>query len=134
MKEISQIEELRALCEKVQMNLFLQRKLQAREFNAGDTAWMLTSTALVLMMTVPGLALYYGGMVEVKNVLSTIMQSFSITCLITILWMVFGYSLALAPVTTQDVYNPSLGLYNGTPYQSNPFIGDTSRCVYFFIN
>ena len=62
--------------------------------NAGDTAWMLTSTALVLMMTIPGLALFYGGMVRKKNVLATVMQSFAITCLVTIIWAVVGYSLA----------------------------------------
>ncbi|MEX0852814.1 MAG: ammonium transporter, partial [Bauldia sp.] len=60
----------------------------------GDTAWMLTSTALVLLMTVPGLALFYGGMVRKKNVLATVMQSFAITCLVTIVWMIVGYSLA----------------------------------------
>src|SRR6476661_8920162 len=64
--------------------------------NTGDTAWMLTSTALVLMMTIPGLALFYGGMVRKKNVLATIMQSFAITCLVTVLWFMFGYSLAFS--------------------------------------
>jgi Amt family ammonium transporter len=62
--------------------------------DSGDTAWMLTSTALVLMMTIPGLALFYGGMVRKKNVLATVMQSFTITCLVTVLWMVIGYSWA----------------------------------------
>ncbi len=62
--------------------------------NSGDTSWMLTSTALVLMMTIPGLALFYGGMVRKKNVLATVMQSFAITCLVTVLWMIVGYSLA----------------------------------------
>src|SRR6187551_3183563 len=62
--------------------------------NTGDTAWMLTSTALVLMMTIPGLALFYGGMVRKKNVLSIVMQCFAITCIVTIVWMVLGYSLA----------------------------------------
>ena len=62
--------------------------------NSGDTAWMLTSTALVLFMTIPGLALFYGGMVRSKNVLSVLMQCFAITSLITVLWMMFGYSLA----------------------------------------
>ncbi len=62
--------------------------------DTGDTAWMLTSTALVLMMTIPGLALFYGGMVRKKNVLTTVMQCFAITCLITVVWMVVGYSLA----------------------------------------
>jgi len=62
--------------------------------SAGDTAWMLTSTALVLMMTIPGLALFYGGMVRRKNVLATVMQSFAAACLMTVLWMIAGYSLA----------------------------------------
>jgi ammonium transporter, Amt family len=63
----------------------------------GDTAWMIVATALVLFMTIPGLALFYGGMVRKKNVLSTIMQSFSITALVTLIWVVVGYSLAFAP-------------------------------------
>mgnify|MGYP003353747313 FL=1 len=65
------------------------------KIDAGDTAWMLTSTALVLMMTIPGLALFYAGMVRKKNVLSTMMQSFAICSLVTILWMVVGYSLEI---------------------------------------
>ena len=64
--------------------------------DSGDTAWMLTSTALVLMMTIPGLALFYGGMVRKKNILATVMQSFAICCLATVLWMVLGYSLAFS--------------------------------------
>jgi ammonium transporter, Amt family len=78
------------------------------KINSGDTAWMLTSTALVLMMTIPGLALFYGGMVRQKNVLATLMQSFAITCLVTILWWICGYSLAFTPGST-------------------PFLGGTSR-------
>ena len=69
----------------------------------GSAAWMLTSTALVLMMTIPGLALFYGGMVRRKNVIATVAQSFAITCLVTVLWMVIGYSLSF---TT----NPAEGL------------------------
>lgn len=64
------------------------------KLDSGDTAWMLTATALVLMMTVPGLALFYGGMVRKSNVLTMVMQSFSICCLATVLWMVIGYSIA----------------------------------------
>lgn len=64
------------------------------KLSSGDTAWMLTSTALVLLMTIPGLALFYGGMVRKKNILATAMQSFAVCCLMTILWMVVGYSLA----------------------------------------
>jgi Amt family ammonium transporter len=62
--------------------------------NSGDTAWMLTSVALVLMMTVPGLGLFYGGMVRKKNVGDTVMTSFAVTCLVTILWVVCTYSMA----------------------------------------
>ena len=77
------------------------------KMDSGDTAWMLTSTALVLMMTVPGLALFYCGMVRKKNLLATMMQTFTICCLITIVWMIAGYSLAFT---------------NGGPY-----VGDLSR-------
>jgi Amt family ammonium transporter len=77
--------------------------------NSGDTAWMMTSTALVLFMTIPGLALFYGGMVRKKNILATLMQSFAITALVTVLWVVLGYSLAFTA---------------GTPY-----IGDFSRVL-----
>jgi Amt family ammonium transporter len=66
----------------------------APTLDTGATAWMLTSTALVLMMTIPGLALFYGGMVRQKNVLATMAQSFAITALVTVLWAVIGYSLA----------------------------------------
>ena len=62
--------------------------------DSGDTAWMLTSTALVLFMTIPGLALFYGGLVRVQNVLSVLMQCFALTGLITIVWIICGYSLA----------------------------------------
>ena len=81
----------------------------ASAINSGDTAWMLTSTALVLMMTIPGLALFYGGMVRKMNVLTTVMQSFAITCLVTVLWMIVGYSLAFT--------------------EGNPFFGGFSRIL-----
>src|ERR1700687_1421055 len=64
--------------------------------SAGDNAWMLTSAALVLLMTGPGLALFYGGLVRKKNVLGTMMQSFILMAVITVLWGLFGYSLAFA--------------------------------------
>ena len=67
------------------------------KIDSGDTAWMLTSSALVLLMTAPGLALFYGGMVRRKNVLGTIMHSFIILALITIQWALWGYSLAFGP-------------------------------------
>src|SRR5215470_14851974 len=64
--------------------------------NSGDTAWMLTSTALVLLMTIPGLALFYGGMVRKMNVLAIIMQSFATCCLVSVLWTIIGYSIAFS--------------------------------------
>jgi len=69
----------------------------ADKISAGDTAWMLTSTALVLMMSIPGLALFYGGMVRKKNVLATLMQTFAIVCVVTLLWWLVGYSWAFTP-------------------------------------
>jgi ammonium transporter, Amt family len=71
--------------------------VDSSKINSGDTAWMLTSTALVLFMTIPGLALFYGGMVRKKSVLAILMQSFAITCLVSIIWVVIGYSLAFTP-------------------------------------
>ncbi|HEV8256412.1 MAG TPA: ammonium transporter [Casimicrobiaceae bacterium] len=83
----------------------------ADKISSGDTAWMLSSTALVLLMTIPGLALFYGGMVRKKNVLATVMQSFAITCLVTVLWVIVGYSIAFT--------------------KGGPFIGGFDR---FFLN
>ncbi len=80
---------------------------QTAALNSGDTAWVLVSVCLVLMMTIPGLALFYGGLVRKKNVLSTLMQSFAACCLISLLWVFFGYSLA----------------FSGT----GPYIGDTAK-------
>src|SRR5579871_3050918 len=67
--------------------------------SAGDNAWMLTSAALVLMMTGPGLALFYGGLVRRKNVLSTMMHSFILMAVVTMMWAIFGYSLAFGEWT-----------------------------------
>lgn len=67
--------------------------------NAADTAWILTSTALVLFMTLPGLGLFYGGLVQSRNILSTLMQCFAIACLVSVLWLAFGYSLAFSEGT-----------------------------------
>ena len=80
----------------------------APTLDAGNTAWMLTSTALVLMMTIPGLALFYGGMVRKKNVLATVMQSFAVTCLVTLLWFIVGYSLAFSTNGSESL-NPYIG-------------------------
>ena len=81
----------------------------AAPIDTGDTAWMLVSTAFVLMMTIPGLALFYGGMVRKKNVLATLIQSFMICCIGSLVWMVAGYSLAFST--------------------GSPWIGDLSRVL-----
>jgi Amt family ammonium transporter len=86
------------------------------KISSGDTAWMLTSTALVLMMTIPGLALFYGGMVRKKNVLATLMQSFAITCLVTMLWWLVGYSLAFTPGSTPYLGGWAHSLLNTVSY------------------
>jgi Amt family ammonium transporter len=77
--------------------------------NSGDTAWMLTSTALVLFMTIPGLALFYAGMVRSKNVLSVMMQCFAITALVTVLWAIAGYSIAFSDGGGANSYWGGLG-------------------------
>jgi Amt family ammonium transporter len=68
----------------------------APTLSSGDTAWMLTSTVLVLLMTIPGLALFYGGLVRTKNVLSVLMQCFTITALVSVVWVLYGYSMAFS--------------------------------------
>jgi ammonium transporter, Amt family len=74
--------------------LLLPAIVQADTLDSGDTAWILTSTALVLFMTLPGLALFYGGLVRAKNVLSVLMQCFVIACVVSVLWVLYGYSLS----------------------------------------
>src|SRR5665647_3228888 len=77
--------------------------------NKGDVAWMMTSTAFVLLMTVPGLALFYAGMVRRKNALSTVMQSFAIFCVIAVLWIVYGYSMAFTAGHDGNALAPFIG-------------------------
>jgi len=76
----------------------------ADDLNAANTSWILTSTALVLFMTIPGLSLFYGGLVRSKNVLSVLMQCFAITCLASIIWFAFGYSLAFGNGGSMNAY------------------------------
>ncbi len=85
----------------------------ALKFDSGDTAWVMISTVLVLLMTIPGLALFYAGMVRKKNILATMMQAFAITCLMTLVWSLLGYSLAFT---------------SGTGAWA-PYIGDFSRLM-----
>src|SRR5580658_8147517 len=93
--------------------------ISADKISSGDTAWMLTSTALVLMMSIPGLALFYGGMVRKKNVLSTLMQTFAITCLVTLLWWVIGYSWAFTP-GSRYLGGASRAFFNGMTFIHDP--------------
>jgi Amt family ammonium transporter len=95
--------------------------ISADKISAGDTAWMLTSTALVLMMTIPGLALFYAGMVRKKNALATLMQSFAITCVVTVLWWLIGYSLAFTPGT------PYLGGFSRALLGGMTFMKDANK-------
>ena len=85
--------------------------VSADELNSGDTAWILTSTALVLLMTLPGLSLFYAGLVRSKNAISVLMQCFAIACIVSVAWVVYGYSLAFT--------------------EGNAFIGGTSA---FFLS
>ena len=85
--------------------------ISANELNSGDTAWILTSTALVLFMTLPGLSLFYAGLVRSKNAISVLMQCFAIACIVSVAWVIYGYSLAFT--------------------EGNAFIGGTSA---FFLN
>lgn len=87
--------------------------VHADALDTGDTAWILTATALVLFMTIPGLSLFYGGLVRAKNVLSVLMQCFTITCLVSVLWLTVGYSLAFSDGGSM-----------------NPFIGGLSNAFF----
>jgi ammonium transporter, Amt family len=95
---------------------------EAKKLDSGDTAWMLTSTVLVLMMTIPGLALFYGGMVRKKNVLATVTQSFAVCCLMTVLWFLVGYSIAFDenPSAAMNAYFGGFGkaLFTGVTMDS----------------
>src|SRR5262245_44692616 len=95
-----------ALAQTVEERLAKAEAALANAQTAGDNAWMLTSSALVLLMTGPGLALFYGGLVRKKNALGTMMQSFIMMAVITVIWAIFGYSIAFA--------------------KGNPFIGGLS--------
>src|SRR2546425_5392506 len=83
--------------------------------NKGDNAWMLTSTVLVLLMTIPGLALFYGGLVRSKNMLSVLMQVFYTVCIVTIIWALYGYSLAFT-----GGFGLLRGLFKALPHRCPP--------------
>ena len=106
------------------------------ELNSGDTAWMLTSTALVLFMTIPGLSLFYGGLVRTKNVLSVLMQCFALTAMITLLWILYGYSLAFdttgmaAGVTNLRSFVGGLGKAFGSGITVDSMAGSIPETVF----
>jgi Amt family ammonium transporter len=96
----------------------------APTFNNGDVTWMMTATAFVLLMSVPGLALFYGGMVRSKNMLSTLMQIFTIFCLISVLWVVYGYSVAFSNGNA-FFGGLSKAMLSGVVYDANGFFVPT---------
>ncbi len=98
--------------------LLLPQLVLAQDIDSGDTSWILTSTALVLFMSLPGLALFYGGLVRAKNVLSVLMQCFAIACVVSVLWVLYGYSLA---------FGDGGGLNGWIGGLSNVFLSDVSR-------
>src|SRR5262245_41074630 len=88
-----------ALAQTVEERLTKVESAAASAQISGDNAWMLTSSAIVLMMTGPGLALFYGGLVRRKNAIATMMQSFVLMCLVTVIWAIYGYSIAFGEGT-----------------------------------
>lgn len=90
--------------------------VKSDQISAGDTAWMLSSTALVLLMTIPGLVLFYAGMVRKKNVLSTALQSFAICCLVSVIWVIIGYSVAFTPGSDPFLGSLDRLMLNGITY------------------
>jgi len=101
--------------------------------NSGDTAWVLTASALVLLMTIPGLAFFYGGLVRRKNVLSILMQCFIIVCVISLQWMLFGYSLAFGPSFHGIIGNLDWIGLNGVGALPNPDYSKTIPHSVFMI-
>lgn len=99
--------------------------------NSGDTAWMLTCTALVLLMTLPGLALFYGGMVRAKNVLSVMMQCFVITCLVSVLWTICGYSLVFTDGGSLNGFIGGLDELMMAGIQPGAMVGGIPESVFF---
>ena len=129
------------LSNKLLQTTTLTRSLDTTEISAGDSAWMLTSTALVFLMTMPGLAIYYAGMIRAKNVLACAMQIFTIACLITFMWQLLGYTLSFSPIN-DNTNAAAYSLYGGlerfwfhgmtleTTHQMAPTIPESIFCAY----
>ena len=108
--------------------LFVPSIASAQELNGANTAWILTSTALVLFMTLPGLSLFYGGLVRTKNVLSVLMQCFAIAVSISILWLAVGYSIAFGP--SESAYWGGLSRMFFSGIDINSMSGDIPETVF----
>ena len=102
----------------------------ASELNEANTSWILTATALVLFMTIPGLSLFYGGLVRSKNVLSVLMQCFSVCCLASLLWLVVGYSLAFGDGGTANWFVGNLDNFLMSKIAENSLTGDIPESVF----
>ena len=110
--------------------LLLPIQAFADELNGANTSWILTSTALVLFMTIPGLSLFYGGLVRSKNALSVLMQCFSITCLASIIWFAFGYSLAFGNGGSLNSYIGDLSNFFMGNITEESMAGDIPESVF----
>ncbi len=110
--------------------LLLPIQAFAEELNGANTSWILTSTALVLFMTIPGLSLFYGGLVRSKNALSVLMQCFSITCLASIIWLAFGYSLAFGNGGSLNSYIGDLSNFFMGNITEESMAGDIPESVF----
>jgi Amt family ammonium transporter len=103
---------------------------QADELNGADTAWILTATALVLLMTLPGLALFYAGLVRVKNVLSVLMQCFAITCMASVVWFAYGYGLAFGDGGDMNQWIGSFGNFFMADVTRDSMVGTIPETVF----
>ena len=102
----------------------------ASGLNEANTSWILTSTVLVLFMTIPGLSLFYGGLVRAKNVLSVLMQCFSVCCLASLLWLLVGYSLAFGDGGTSNWFVGNLDNFLMNKIAENSLSGDIPESVF----
>ena len=112
-------------------SFFIPKMVFATELNQANTAWVLTSTALVLFMTIPGLSLFYGGLVRSKNVLSVLMQCFAITCVVSILWLAGGYSLIFSDGGSWQDWIGGTSKAFLPHINTTDLIGDIPETVYF---
>lgn len=130
-------EQIKELKEYEERNL---QEAENIEINSGDSSWIIVSTFFVLVMTIPGIMLYYAGMVRLQNALSTAMQGFGLVCVISFLWLCFGYSLAFGPSHSRDINAVIFGdssrfwlygiYHSNTFHQLAPTIPESVFCCY----